>query len=174
MTLNTGMTKRKQILACCASVISVIIFCCLLYLFISSFNSKIKDISAKSMTQYVAISYLAYCDSLNWNDIPLELPPLKLSNVEQDKQTGELLDVWKRPYNIMLKKNGDDLILVVRSCGKDGIMMSEDDIVFEFDMLRRSNDTLYENKKCLFTRICGRNPVPGVRQAGDISTLLQF
>ena len=27
---------------------------------------------------------------------------------------------------------------------------------------------------CLFTRICGRNPVPGVRQAGDISTLLQF
>ena len=26
----------------------------------------------------------------------------------------------------------------------------------------------------LFTRICGRNPVPGVRQAGDISTLLQF
>ena len=47
----------------------------------------------------------------------------------------------------MLKKNGDDLILVVRSCGKDGIMMSEDDIVFEFDMLRRSNDTLYENKK---------------------------
>ena len=99
------------------------------------------------MTQYVAISYLAYCDSLNWNDIPLEQPPLKLSNVEQDKQTGELLDVWKRPYNIMLKKNGDDLILVVRSCGKDGIMMSEDDIVFEFDMLRRSNDTLYENKK---------------------------
>lgn len=146
MTLNTGMTKRKQILACCASAISGIIFCCLLYLSISSFNSKIKDISAKSMTQYVAISYLAYCNSLNWNDIPLELPPLKLSNVEQDKQTGELLDVWKRPYNIMLKKNGDDLILVVRSCGKDGIMMSEDDIVFEFDMLRRSNDTLYENK----------------------------
>ena len=29
-------------------------------------------------------------------------------------------------------------------------------------------------KNCLFTRICGRNPVPGVRQAGDISTLLQF
>ena len=29
-------------------------------------------------------------------------------------------------------------------------------------------------KMCLFTRICGRNPVPGVRQAGDISTLLQF
>ena len=29
-------------------------------------------------------------------------------------------------------------------------------------------------EKCLFTRICGRNPVPGVRQAGDISTLLQF
>lgn len=28
--------------------------------------------------------------------------------------------------------------------------------------------------KRLFTRICGRNPVPGVRQAGDISTLLQF
>ena len=27
---------------------------------------------------------------------------------------------------------------------------------------------------CLFTRICGRNPVQGVRQAGDISTLLQF
>ena len=26
----------------------------------------------------------------------------------------------------------------------------------------------------LFTRICGRNPVQGVRQAGDISTLLQF
>ena len=26
----------------------------------------------------------------------------------------------------------------------------------------------------LFTRICGRTPVPGVRQAGDISTLLQF
>lgn len=29
-------------------------------------------------------------------------------------------------------------------------------------------------KISLFTRICGRNPVPGVRQAGDISTLLQF
>ena len=29
-------------------------------------------------------------------------------------------------------------------------------------------------QKCLFTRICGRNPVQGVRQAGDISTLLQF
>ena len=83
----------------------MIIFCCLLYLFISSFNSKIKDISAKSMTQYVAISYLAYCDSLNWNDIPLELPPLKLSNVEQDKQTGELLDVWKKSMN-KLHKNG--------------------------------------------------------------------
>ena len=33
---------------------------------------------------------------------------------------------------------------------------------------------LKENNICLFTRICGRNPVPGVRQAGDISTLLQF
>ena len=32
----------------------------------------------------------------------------------------------------------------------------------------------YLFKNCLFTRICGRNPVPGVRQAGDISTLLQF
>ena len=34
-------------------------------------------------------------------------------------------------------------------------------------------DPVVENF-CLFTRICGRNPVPGVRQAGDISTLLQF
>ena len=31
---------------------------------------------------------------------------------------------------------------------------------------------LYKNS--LFTRICGRTPVLGVRQAGDISTLLQF
>ena len=31
-----------------------------------------------------------------------------------------------------------------------------------------------EKEKRLFTRICGRNPVQGVRQAGDISTLLQF
>ena len=30
------------------------------------------------------------------------------------------------------------------------------------------------NNSSLFTRICGRNPVLGVRQAGDISTLLQF
>lgn len=29
-------------------------------------------------------------------------------------------------------------------------------------------------KISLFTRICGRTPVLGVRQAGDISTLLQF
>ena len=37
-----------------------------------------------------------------------------------------------------------------------------------------SDISFKENANGLFTRICGRNPVQGVRQAGDISTLLQF
>ena len=42
-----------------------------------------------------------------------------------------------------------------------------------YDMIVLTNNAAVD-LFCLFTRICGRTPVLGVRQAGDISTLLQF
>ena len=63
--------------------------------------------------------------------------------------------------------------------GKDGVRLFPYDVVRDcIQIIGRSlllvervcGDSLFS----LFTRICGRNPVPGVRQAGDISTLLQF
>ena len=75
-----------------------------------------------------------------------------------------------RLFSLRIKSISEKLLLEnLNFC-----VMRQGNIKGFYWVIKQPSGFLYANKDSLFTRICGRNPVPGVRQAGDISTLLQF
>ena len=91
------------------------------------------------------------------------------------EKTGEIVPLTHNQTISIGRSHTNDICLKAADVsGKHVIIRSGSGSNLSIEILS-SRTTKHNGKNIsLFTRICGRNPVPGVRQAGDISTLLQF